>query len=110
MVTISNFEKTTDMQDSSKTDPEKAAQLESSAPGSETERELEDIREPVSGEEPGNAPKVQDAGPPDGGASAWLVVLGSWCCSFCSPGWINSEWIAVFLIVLAAYLYQALWC
>ncbi|KAH6666085.1 major facilitator superfamily domain-containing protein [Halenospora varia] len=28
--------------------------------------------------------------PPDGGAAAWLVVLGAWCCSFSSPGWINS--------------------
>ncbi|KAL5358545.1 major facilitator superfamily domain-containing protein [Aspergillus floccosus] len=28
--------------------------------------------------------------PPDGGLNAWLVVLGAWCCSFSSPGWINS--------------------
>jgi hypothetical protein len=34
--------------------------------------------------------KVEDASPPDGGAAAWLVVLGAWCCSFSSPGWINS--------------------
>ncbi|KAI1203409.1 major facilitator superfamily domain-containing protein [Nemania serpens] len=34
--------------------------------------------------------KPADAGPPDGGATAWLAVLGGWCCSFCSPGWINS--------------------
>ncbi|OAA36625.1 Major facilitator superfamily domain, general substrate transporter [Metarhizium rileyi] len=27
---------------------------------------------------------------PDGGAQAWLVVLGAWCTSFCSFGWINS--------------------
>ncbi|KAE9363191.1 MFS general substrate transporter [Stipitochalara longipes BDJ] len=27
---------------------------------------------------------------PDGGATAWLVVLGAWCTSFCSFGWINS--------------------
>ncbi|KAI0506251.1 major facilitator superfamily domain-containing protein [Xylaria bambusicola] len=31
-----------------------------------------------------------DAGPPDGGLTAWLVVLGGWCCSFSSPGWVNS--------------------
>ncbi|KAI0975858.1 major facilitator superfamily domain-containing protein [Xylaria arbuscula] len=31
-----------------------------------------------------------DAGPPDGGLVAWLVVLGGWCCSFSSPGWVNS--------------------
>ncbi|KAK5989518.1 MFS transporter asaE [Cladobotryum mycophilum] len=27
---------------------------------------------------------------PDGGTRAWLVVLGAWCTSFCSFGWINS--------------------
>jgi MFS family permease len=26
---------------------------------------------------------------PDGGIEAWLVVLGGWCCLFCSFGWIN---------------------
>ncbi|KAK1239871.1 hypothetical protein MKX08_007313 [Trichoderma sp. CBMAI-0020] len=28
--------------------------------------------------------------PPDGGLRAWLVVVGAWCTSFCSFGWINS--------------------
>ncbi|KAF7539504.1 hypothetical protein G7054_g2086 [Neopestalotiopsis clavispora] len=27
---------------------------------------------------------------PDGGAAAWLTVLGVWCVAFCSFGWINS--------------------
>lgn len=27
---------------------------------------------------------------PDGGLKAWLVILGVWCCSFCSYGWMNS--------------------
>ncbi|CAK7203832.1 hypothetical protein SEUCBS139899_006581 [Sporothrix eucalyptigena] len=27
---------------------------------------------------------------PDGGLAAWLVVLGTWCTSFCSFGWLNS--------------------
>ncbi|KAK8000608.1 major facilitator superfamily transporter [Apiospora arundinis] len=27
---------------------------------------------------------------PDGGAKAWLMILGAWCCSFCSYGWVNS--------------------
>lgn len=26
----------------------------------------------------------------DGGGAAWLVVMGAWCSSFCSYGWINS--------------------
>jgi len=27
---------------------------------------------------------------PDGGVLAWSVVLGAWCTSFCSFGWLNS--------------------
>ncbi|PSR93680.1 putative monocarboxylate transporter [Coniella lustricola] len=27
---------------------------------------------------------------PDGGWTAWLVILGVWCTSFCSFGWLNS--------------------
>lgn len=26
---------------------------------------------------------------PEGGLTAWLVILGAWCTSFCSFGWIN---------------------
>lgn len=50
------------------------------------------LKNGLSGEtkEPAPAEKVEDSGPPDGGTTAWLVVLGAWCCSFCSPGWINS--------------------
>ncbi|BCS20328.1 MCT family MFS transporter [Aspergillus puulaauensis] len=29
-------------------------------------------------------------GVPDGGTAAWLVILGCWCTSFCSFGWLNS--------------------
>lgn len=28
---------------------------------------------------------------PDGGMTAWLVVLGAWCTSFCGFGWTNSK-------------------
>jgi hypothetical protein len=28
---------------------------------------------------------------PNGGARAWLVVLGAWCTAFCSFGWLNSK-------------------
>lgn len=28
---------------------------------------------------------------PDGGVTAWLVVVGTWCTSFCSFGWLNSK-------------------
>ncbi|RTE85420.1 hypothetical protein BHE90_000047 [Fusarium euwallaceae] len=59
------------MQDLKNTPPD-------SSLGGETEKDTENPREPVRD------------GPPDGGAAAWLVVLGAWCCSFSSPGWINS--------------------
>lgn len=36
-------------------------------------------------------PPPERLGIPDGGTTAWLVVLGAWCVSFCSYGWINSE-------------------
>jgi hypothetical protein len=35
-------------------------------------------------------PKLPGSDVPDGGVIAWLVVLGVWCCSFCSFGWVNS--------------------
>jgi hypothetical protein len=34
--------------------------------------------------------KPSSSEPPDGGLAAWLVILGVWCCSFCSYGWMNS--------------------
>lgn len=30
-------------------------------------------------------------GIPDGGLQAWRVVLGGFCCMFCSFGWINCK-------------------
>lgn len=32
---------------------------------------------------------------PDGGAKAWLVVLGAWCALFCTFGWINSTFSSI---------------
>lgn len=37
---------------------------------------------------------VAGSGAPDGGLEAWLVVLGAWCTSFCSFGWINSMFLS----------------
>ncbi|RHZ68016.1 hypothetical protein CDV55_107258 [Aspergillus turcosus] len=70
MAITDNAEHTTPMNDL-KTDPEQA-------------------REPIPSDKPGDAKKLEDAGPPDGGVAARLVVLGACCCSFSSPGWINS--------------------
>lgn len=38
----------------------------------------------------------QNTAAPDGGLQAWLVVLGAWCASFCSYGWINSTFLPAF--------------
>ncbi|CAK7225252.1 hypothetical protein SBRCBS47491_005824 [Sporothrix bragantina] len=35
-------------------------------------------------------PPFQRQTAPDGGLAAWMVVLGTWCTSFCSFGWLNS--------------------
>ncbi|KAJ6779436.1 hypothetical protein PWT90_10268 [Aphanocladium album] len=59
------------------------------------------LRRPVTDEEKqhiddsSDATAVEDGSDagspaPDGGMQAWLVVLGAWCSSFCSYGWINS--------------------
>ncbi|KAK3374838.1 major facilitator superfamily domain-containing protein [Podospora didyma] len=37
-----------------------------------------------------NEVQLQADGPPDGGTGAWLALLGAWCCSFNSFGWMNS--------------------
>lgn len=71
------------------TDSEKAVRPESDFDG-EIERDLGGVRSPIPGTKPGDATILEDAGPPDGGTTAWIVVLGAWCCSFSSPGWINS--------------------
>lgn len=75
---------------SPKTDLEKAAQQESDIDG-ETEHDPEEARESIFSDKPEDGTKLEDTGPPDGGATAWLVVVGAWCCSFSSPGWINSR-------------------
>ncbi|KAI7977688.1 hypothetical protein EIK77_010279 [Talaromyces pinophilus] len=69
----------------SQADPEKAGLPEPDLSG-ELQRRPDDDREKITG----NDTKLEDSGPPDGGAAAWLNVLGAWCCSFSSPGWANS--------------------
>lgn len=38
--------------------------------------------------------------PPDGGMRAWLVVVGAWCTSFCSFGWINSTLLFTYMTLM----------
>lgn len=42
-------------------------------------------------------PEDQPDAPPDGGLTAWLVVVGAWCTSFCSFGWVNSECLSTIM-------------
>ncbi|KAG7402911.1 MFS transporter asaE [Fusarium oxysporum f. sp. rapae] len=56
----------------------------------------EDV-EPSTEENAGREPDLEAAPPlvsqqpePPNGGVAWFVVLGTWCASFCSFGWINS--------------------
>jgi hypothetical protein len=71
----------------SKKDPEKALDSESGFLGDEESKS----------EVPPNAAPPPEANPwhpsqfPDGGAKAWLVVAGGFCCFFCSWGWINCK-------------------
>lgn len=59
--------------------------------GTETSpSDLESIEKRGAPDEEQKAPAHHDDAP-DGGLRAWLVVLGVWCSSFCSFGWINSE-------------------
>ncbi|KAK8043502.1 major facilitator superfamily transporter [Apiospora rasikravindrae] len=70
-------------------------------PGQITESEKDKAEKeagaPPNGDGPGassvESSDVEDNGEdetPDGGAKAWLMILGAWCCSFCSYGWVNS--------------------
>jgi hypothetical protein len=53
-----------------------------------TESDQRVPRDPEIGSRSGNIERAQHD--VDMGAAAWLVVLGAWCSSFCSYGWINS--------------------
>lgn len=44
---------------------------------------------PDSDTEKAPSPKAWGSDAPDGGMTAWLVILGVWCTSFCSFGWLN---------------------
>ncbi|KIW20635.1 hypothetical protein PV08_01211 [Exophiala spinifera] len=58
----------------------------SSAPAPESETQYTDVEK--SAEEAKPKPPARES--PNGGLAAWLVVLGAWCTSFCSFGWLNS--------------------
>ncbi len=90
MASIDSTDNSTPVHDL-QTGSEKNVQTQSDFSG-EIERSPEEARET----KPDDATKFEDAGPPDGGAAAWLNVLGAWCCSFSSPGWVNSTYFPSF--------------
>ncbi|KAJ5323341.1 hypothetical protein N7476_001941 [Penicillium atrosanguineum] len=103
MVTTGNIVNTTPAH--ALTDPEKAVHPESDFDG-ETEQGFAD-KKSQPGSKPEDVIKLEDAGPPDGGTAAWLVVLGAWCCSFSSPGWVNSTYFYDLYNVFLASRYVA---
>lgn len=72
-------------------DPEKGlASSEKDEPQPPTEKSI------ATG--PAPAPATPSIGPPpDGGAQAWLVVLGAFCGLFVSFGWINCKFYVLFV-------------
>lgn len=73
---------------------EKATQPESDLSG-DTEREADDVRESIPSVKLGDSVELDESEPADGGIAAWLVVLGAWCCSLSSAGWINSTYYSL---------------
>lgn len=51
------------------------------------ENKIENGSEPPK---PTMPPGFNPADFPDGGATAWSVVAGAWCCLFCTWGWVTS--------------------
>ena len=59
-------------------------------PDAESQQVTDEIPENIQSSKPDRAP--------DGGLAAWTVVLGAWCTSFCSYGWLNSKSISPFFL------------
>jgi hypothetical protein len=89
-----------------------------STQGSDSEiTKIQPEEEPKRNDEGENveAEKQTAAGPPawindapDGGRDAWLMVLGAWCCSFVSFGWLNSTFDSSSEFEFCSNLLQAL--
>ncbi len=63
-----------------------------SEPTAMTVTEVQRATETSDGAAADNSPNENSA-TIDGGLTAWMVVLGAWCASFCSYGWINSKYL-----------------
>ena len=76
-----------------------------SSPGSESETTKNQAQEGAKSEGAGETaegsnetvPPAYTKDAPDGGMVAWLVVLGAWCTSFCSFGWINNMFPSIYI-------------
>ena len=91
MASMDGTKNSTPAHDDSQTDPEKAGQAGSDRSG-ETAQSPEESKDKLVDD--ATTKLGDDSGPQqDGGAAAWLNVLGAWCCSFSSPGWCNSTYL-----------------
>lgn len=63
----------------------------------------EEVQTPIESLGPDDTTKPADISPPDGSVAAWLVVLGAWCCSLSSPGWINSMYYLAYMLSLHSH-------
>jgi hypothetical protein len=67
-----------------------------STQGSDSEMATEERAKKIEGSGETEArPPVWIGDAPDGGIDAWLVIIGGWCCSFVSYGWINSKLLSI---------------
>ncbi|KAI9758540.1 MAG: Altered inheritance of mitochondria protein 24, mitochondrial [Chaenotheca gracillima] len=62
--------------------PDTSSETERVAIGDSEKNAPEGVKPPAPG-------GIDPSSFPDGGLEAWLVVLGGFCCLFCSFGWIN---------------------
>jgi hypothetical protein len=61
------------------------------APQNDSEKSLSSRDGDTVTEKP-TLPKPSDPSQfPDGGLRAWIVVIGAFCCIFCSLGWVNCK-------------------
>lgn len=77
--------------------PSSPRQSDLTLQGQNFNNEKSDIEDGTTTQQPA---KPAGSGAPDGGLEAWLVVLGAWCTSFCSFGWINSMLLSLSTISL----------
>lgn len=78
----------TDYHPGTGSDSEMKASCELNMLAANGDAETQHGQKELEGPSGGSPPWMKDI--PDGGLDAWLVILGNWCTSFVTFGWINS--------------------